>query len=156
MPRRWAREYENTLCMGRQAAIHLQSYGAAVIWRCPQSANMQSSNMAIASGLGTFKGASGTLAIEWAYGEAGQSETQSPAGHFKTLQWCCDHLHKFCMSNVVKAWHSCVRCLTAAKRHGGSMWAKATSAMSASIATPDFLGWKTWSPRNGSRLMAPC
>ena len=95
----------------------------------------QKQNLAAASGKGLRKGASATIAIEWAWGQKTQPDIRAHMGHVEAwLRYYDSHKDEE-MPRLRKAWKVAYRRAIEAKKQGLKESTTMRSAMSACIVS---------------------
>ena len=91
--------------------------------------------MAAASGKGLRKGASATIAIEWAWGQKAQPDIRAHLGHIEAWLKYYDEHKGDEMPRIRKAWKVAYRRATEATKQGQKESTTMRSAMSACIVS---------------------
>ena len=105
-----------TKVLGVTGVMPAQVYGGTAVGVDESIIKRQKQNMAAASGKGLRKGASATIAIEWAWGQKAQPDIRAHLGHIEAwLKYYDDHKEDE-MPRIRRAWKVAYRRATEAKK----------------------------------------
>jgi hypothetical protein len=112
-----------------------QVYGGTAVGVDEAIIKKQKQNMAAASGKGLRKGASATIAIEWAWGQKAQPDVRAHMGHIEAWLRFYDEHKGEDMERIRKAWKVAYKRATEASKQGVKESSTMRSAMSACIVS---------------------